>query len=146
MTWFKNILLVLAVFFVSCGHEDKSSESRDCLEVEYNTDIEFQLSDKVCFPDDNSLALIDIEHAFCPCGVDCDWEGSLYITLSMSTNTGTTEKKFYENSLENDPNIFDNHNITSLSYTYGIEGEEVPACAEDFEAELVFLTFSLSKI
>ena len=144
----KNLyaLILSSLIVISCGKGDIEPNSRDCREVEYNSDIVFQLSDKVCFPDQNSLTIINIEHGFCPCSINCDWEGGLLVTLSTSTGDIFGEKKFYGNLLGNDRSIFANHEITSFSYIYDSENQGIPACAEDFEAEKITLTLSISPL
>jgi len=53
-------------------------DNKDCRELEYKINIEFKLSDKVCFPNKNTLTVIDVEHAFYPDAIHGDWEGGLY--------------------------------------------------------------------
>ena len=138
--------LFLALILVSCGKEDKSSDNRDCREVDYDMKFDLQLTDEVCFPDGNSLTVVGIEHGFCPCQAPCGGQGDLYIVTSISSSNGIEEKNYYVGRLDDDPSIFDDHEITSLSYIYGTEDEEVPHCVEDFDPEKVTFTLSISPI
>jgi len=141
-----NALIFLAIILYSCGKEDTTTNTRDCINVEYNLGFQIQLGEEVCFPDGNTLTFSNIEHQFCPCMVLCDWEGGLFITFSTLLNNNSGEKKFFHSKIENDRSVFENHIIDSFSFTYGTKIEELPACPEDFEPEKITLTISISPI
>ncbi len=84
------------------------------------------LQDEVWFPDGNSITLTNIEHQLCPCESISKWEGDLYLTLATSTENNTEDKIFFLSAIDQNRNIFTDHEISSLSYTYGSEYEDVP--------------------
>lgn len=141
-----SILLVfgLSLIFISCTKEDIVDDSRNCTEVAYDETFEIQLTDEICFPDGNTLTLTDVQHQFCPCEVVCVTAGDLFISLTTATGTDTQVKEIYPETLDSDRDIFENHTITSLTYIYGDQNEDIPRCAEDFEASKITLMLSIS--
>lgn len=133
---------ILVALFTSCVKEE--SVHRNCISAEYNKVFEFKLSEEVCFPDGNTIVLENIEHQLCPCEMVCAWEGDLYITLTGYIGSESKEKQFYPSRYEINAEILESHEITSASYRYGENGDEVPPCAEDFEPEKVTLVMSIS--
>lgn len=144
----KNIFYILSILIVfSCTKKEiLESDSRNCQEAAYDSEFEVQLSDEVCFPDGNTLIINRIEHQFCPCEVVCVWEGDLFLSFTNTADNVTKEKEFYPSRLNIDRSIFDNHEISSLSYRYASEDGTVPACMEDFEAEKITLTLTISQL
>ena len=143
------ILFSFLVFLVSCGSEEDEIENTPiaCTEVEYKLGFNISLNEEVCFPDGNSLTLIDVKHHLCPCGAVCAWEGDLLIMLSTTYAEDIIDKKdFYSRSVFDDSSIFNDYEITFFSFTYNNGGEEVPECAEDFDPEKMMLTFIISEI
>ena len=143
----KNIitLLLFAIFLISCGKEDTNSVIEDCRDVEYDISFDLGLHDEVCFPDGNVLINTNIEHFLCPCQEDCDSELGLLVSFTTTTEISTIEKQFYTSMINNNRSVFNDHEITSFSYTYGSEGGNVPCDKEEFEPEKVVLTFTISK-
>ncbi len=138
-------LLLLSIFLISCGKEDLNFNSRDCRKVDYDISFDLELNDKVCFPDGNSITLTNIEHLVCPCNIDCKWEGDIFTTLTTTTNTITEDLQFYAIPTPVNRKVFNNHEITSVSYTYNSISGELPLCDESFDPLKTKLTFTISK-
>ena len=82
----KNIIpLLIVLCLAACSKEEVDDNKIVCQEVEYDTNIDLQVADEICFPDGNSLILTSVEHQFCPCDAICIWGGDLYITLSSTS-------------------------------------------------------------
>lgn len=132
-----GVMLLMSLFLLACGEDNDEY----CAKAEYAKVIELEVTDKICFPDGNTLTFTSIEHQLCPCGSYCGWAGDLYITFTTSTGP----KSFYQGGATQLENIFDGFEITSLFYLYGQEEEEVPECAEDFEPNKIKLFFTIAK-
>lgn len=131
---------------ISCQKEETKRDNRDCQDVAYESEFEIKLKEEACFPDGNSLVVEDIQHQFCPCGAICFWAGDLFIILNTESGEEVKEKNFYPALLFGDRSIFNNHEITSVTYSYLSEDGEVPPCAEDFEPEKVVLTMVITPL
>ena len=125
---------------LSCSESEKA-----CLEVKYGETFQMEISDEVCFPDENVLKLDLVEHEFCPCGVVCIWEGDLLVTLTETSDGNSKVKSFYPTRIEIEPEIFNNHRITSVSYTYDDMGANVPPCAEDFDQNKLTIELTIEE-
>lgn len=144
----KNLitLLLFVSLFISCEKEELKSDSRDCREVEYEISFDMKLEDEVCFPDGNSIILSNIEHQICPPYAYCKWAGDLFVTLNTATKASAVDKQFFPVAIKNNPGIFDNHEITSITYTYDSANGEVPPNKEDFDPKKTVLTITINKI
>ena len=139
-------LLLFSILLLSCSKEVTNSDSRDCQAGEYDVSFDLKLDNEVCFPDGSSILLSSIEHHLCPPDAYCKWAADIYVTLSTTTMDGTEDKQFYPVAIHRNPSIFDNHQITSFSYSYDSDGGEVPPNKEDFDPKRTQLTITISKI
>ena len=136
------LILLLLVSLQAC---ESIAIDTTCQNVSYEEEIAVKLNETICFPENRSITITSIKHQFCPCEVICDYEGDLFFTLSFNSSSNSGLKEFLPIHLDTDPTIFESYKITNFDYLYEDNNGEVPACAQDFEAEKVLVKFTISK-
>ncbi len=73
--------IIIITLFVSC-----SSDS-DCVNS-FGTPFEVREGRTFCLPDNSSIVVDEISESYCPCMVDCLWEGEAVIVFRRITEEG----------------------------------------------------------
>jgi len=64
------------------------TQSGDCTEVEYDTAFTIVADETYCFPDGAELLINGFNNEFCPCNVDCVWEGQMTLDVEWTDDSG----------------------------------------------------------
>lgn len=85
MNYFKLLVLLLGLALVSCSDGDEKT----CTDVTYSTEFTVASGSSYCFPDGIELAITTLNNEFCPCNVECIWEGQMTIDMVWTLADGT---------------------------------------------------------
>ncbi len=76
--------LLLALILISC-----SDESPVCTEKAYGEAFPILAGESYCFEDDTELNVVSLNNEFCPCNMQCFWEGQMTINMEWAMSDGT---------------------------------------------------------
>ncbi|MEE9439763.1 MAG: hypothetical protein V3V14_12230 [Saprospiraceae bacterium] len=136
-------LVLIVMIIISCG---KSDIRVTCEEVDYDTAFVVELDDEVCFPDGSTLIIKNFIYMFCGCDEICVWEGELGISVK------TIDSEMEENTFSfgvrtflptQNGKIFDDYYISSITYTYDGEINNIP-CEDEFDPKKITMTMIIS--
>ena len=152
-----RLCLFVFLLLASCGKEEMDDVIemnpevviQECIESDYEEEFTLAFGENVCFPNSNIIKFKDAKHHLCPCQIECDYEGDILIELYTVSSEGIAvtndDKSFYLKNVFNDSEVLYFYTITSFSYTYGADDEDIPACAEDFEKEKMNITMTVKR-
>ena len=83
MKYLMSILLISVLF--SCYKTDEL-----CNEENYNSYFKIKDNEQYCFPDGNYFEVKSLINGFCPCNMDCFWEGEMI--MHFTANFDSIEK------------------------------------------------------
>lgn len=128
--------------FVACN---KTEDSVNCKNENYDKEFTVTLGESVCFPDGNSFEVKTIRDQFCCCLCICVWEGELEVMVETTDNTGKKDLFTFGSSLINGNNqIFEGYTVSQFNYLYDVESDSLPLCVGEFDATNVELLIAIS--
>jgi len=88
------ILLALMGSLSSCGGDEE-----DC-ERSFGINIRIEEGQELCLSDGSTLFIDEISSSYCPCNVDCLWEGEANVLMRRIYADGTIENAVAHELLE----------------------------------------------
>jgi len=70
----------LVLFLFSC----KKDESGSCIDADYSIAFTIEEGNTYCMPDGLEIAVTEIKNEFCPCDLECFWEGQMIIEFDFT--------------------------------------------------------------
>ncbi len=61
-------------------------------EVTYQTQFNIEDGKEYCFPDGSILSILEITNSYCPCDVQCIWQGEAVVKANWSDPDGSVEE------------------------------------------------------
>jgi|GEM_PF-3835989 len=91
------IITILVALLTACSNTDECDYS-------FGSPLEVKAGETYCLPDGSSLKVIEITSSYCPCNVDCIWEGEATIEALRSSHDGSSEAVLiHEKVLDQNP-------------------------------------------
>jgi len=97
--WMKYLLLIIMLITIlSCDNDE------DC-GVVYDEPFEIESGQSYCFQDDTELRVISISDSYCPCDVDCIWQGEAVVEAQLIDGSSVESFMIHEIMIEANPSF-----------------------------------------
>ncbi len=105
MNKFITLLFILITIILGCTGDD-------C--VEFDTPFSIEEGQTYCLPDGSEISVLSIEHSYCPCNVQCVWQGEALISLRRVTSDNIiTNIDLHEELVDENPDGYAIHSIST---------------------------------
>lgn len=98
MNYIKLLSLFLICALVSCS--DGDGDAKNCTDVAYSTEFTIEPGSSYCFSDGVELSITSLNNEFCPCNVECIWEGQMTIDMVWTLTDGSTLDYNYQAAVQ----------------------------------------------
>lgn len=90
------VIILLGLIISSCGNDESTCGNS------FEVPFEIREGRTFCLPNNTSIFIEEITESYCPCNVDCIWEGEAQVTFTASGELGEVTETIHEKRNQDD--------------------------------------------